>query len=52
MPTSLKELGINPSDKEIDELAEKATFFGKRTIGAFMTLGKDAIKAIYAAARK
>ncbi len=52
MPTSLKELGINPTDKEIDELAEKATFWGGRTLGAFIILGKDAIKAIYTAARK
>ena len=51
MPISLKELGIDASDDDIDELAEKCTFFGKRRIGSFMSLGKDEMIAIYKMAR-
>ena len=51
MPINLKELGLDPSDEEIEELAEKATFFGKRTLGAFQILDKEDIQAIYTAAR-
>ena len=51
MPINLKELGVEPSEEELDELAEKASFFGKRTIGAFKILDKEDIRAIYAAAR-
>ncbi len=51
MPVNLHELGITPSDEEIDLLAEKAVFFGKRKIGAFRILGKEDIKEIYSAAR-
>ncbi len=51
MPISLKDLGVNPSDEEIDELAEKATFFGRRTLGSFKILEKEDIIAIYEAAR-
>ena len=51
MPVNMKELGIDPTDEEIETLTEKATFFGKRTLGSFMTLERDDIKAIYLAAR-
>ena len=51
MPTSLKELGVEPTDMQIDELAVKCTFFGKRTIGAFKVLGKEDIAEIYKLAR-
>ena len=51
MPVTLKELGLDLSDEEIDTLAEKATFFGKRTIGAFQILDKEDILDIYTAAR-
>lgn len=51
MPITLKELGVDPTDEEIEELAEKATFFGKRTIGSFQILDKEDIVAIYTAAR-
>ena len=51
MPVNMKELGIDPTDEEIETLTEKATFFGKRTLGSFMTLEREDIKAIYLAAR-
>ena len=51
MPVSLRELGINPSDKQLDELADKAIFFGKRTLGAFKVLQRDDIREIYRLAR-
>lgn len=51
MPVSLRELGINPSDKQLDELADKAVFFGKRTLGAFKVLQRDDIREIYRLAR-
>ena len=51
MPVSLRELGINPSDKQLDELADKAVFFGKRTLGAFKVLQRDDIREIYRQAR-
>lgn len=51
MPTNLKELGIDASDADIEELAEKCTFFGKRRIGSFMSLGKDDMIAIYKTSR-
>lgn len=47
MPTSLSELSIKASEKDIDELAEKCTFFGKRKIGSFQPLGKEDMIAIY-----
>ena len=51
MPVNLKELGIDPTDDQIEELTEKATFFGKRTLGSFMILQREDMKAIYLAAR-
>ncbi|MGD1819932.1 MAG: iron-containing alcohol dehydrogenase [Pleomorphochaeta sp.] len=47
MPTNLKELGINPSDKEIEELSIKATNFGGRLIGTTIGLDKDDLIKIY-----
>lgn len=51
MPTSIKELGVDVTDAQIDELAEKCTFFGKRTVGCVKKLGKEDLVAIYTAAR-
>jgi alcohol dehydrogenase YqhD (iron-dependent ADH family) len=51
MPTSIRELGIELTDAQIDELALKCTFFGKRQIGNFQKLGGEDIKKIYRAAR-
>lgn len=47
MPANLKELGIEASAGDIEEMSEKCTFFGKRTIGNFKNLGYNEIKAIY-----
>ncbi|MDY0290530.1 MAG: iron-containing alcohol dehydrogenase [Sphaerochaeta sp.] len=51
MPTSLKELGIEPTKDQIDEMTEKCTFFGKRTLGSVMVLGKKEIHDIFTKAR-
>ena len=47
MPTSIKELGVEPTKAQIDEMAEKCTFFGKRTLGSIMVLGEKEIREIY-----
>ena len=51
MPTSLGELGIKPTDEQLDELARKCSFDNSRTIGAIKKLGIEDIRKIYAAAR-
>lgn len=51
MPTSLKELGLEVSDAQIDELAYKCSFEGKRTIGAFQVLQQEDMKNIFLLAR-
>ena len=52
MPTSIRDLGVRPTEKQIDEMAEKAVFWGKRTLGAFKVLGKEDIAKIYTEASK
>lgn len=52
MPTNLRELGITPTPAQIEEMAEKATYFGKRAIGDFMVLNKKEIIDIYNLAAK
>lgn len=47
MPISLKELGVEPTEEEYKELAEKCSFFGKRTIGVVKKLTKEDIYKIY-----
>ncbi len=51
MPTSMKELGVEVTDAQIEELAEKCTLFGRRTIGCVKQLGKEDIMKIYEMAR-
>lgn len=51
MPVRISGLGINVTDGDIDQLALKCTFFGKRTIGAFRKLDGKMIRDIYALAR-
>ncbi len=51
MPTSLAELGIHPTDAQIQELAEKCVFFGKRTIGNFKVLNGEDVAKIYQKSR-
>ncbi len=50
MPTNFAELGIHPTGEQIEEMAEKATFWGKRTLGDVMVLGKQEIREIYQSA--
>lgn len=45
MPVSLRELDIN--DEKIEEMAEKCTFGGKRTLTGIMDLNKKEIMDIY-----
>ncbi|WP_343208965.1 iron-containing alcohol dehydrogenase [Anaerolentibacter hominis] len=51
MPITIKELGFDVTDEQINEMAEKATWFGQRKIGGFVELDKDDIVAIYKMAR-
>ncbi|MCD8125072.1 MAG: iron-containing alcohol dehydrogenase [Lachnospiraceae bacterium] len=51
MPTSLTELGVQPTEEQIEELAEKCCFFGRRTIGTVKKLDQKDIAAIYRMAR-
>ena len=48
MPVNLRQLEVSPD--ALDELAEKCTFFGKRTLPGLKVLGKEDILAIYRAA--
>ena len=47
MPTNIRELGLELTDAQIDELSWKCTFEGKRTIGSVKVLELEDIKAIY-----
>lgn len=51
MPTSLAELGVNPTEEQIQELAKKCSFMGKRTVGTFKVLQIPDMEAIYKMAR-
>ncbi len=51
MPTSIRELGVEVTDEQIEELAEKCTFFGRRTVGCVKALAKEDIMSIYKMAR-
>ena len=51
MPVRVSDMGISLSDSDIDTLAEKCTFFGRRKVGAFRPLGKEDIMEIYRLAR-
>ena len=47
MPTRMKELGIDPTKEQIEEMAEKATFFGARTFPDYIPLEKKEIVEIF-----
>lgn len=51
MPTNMRELGVTPSDAEIEELSIKATNFGGRLIGNTIGLDKDDLIKVYKAAK-
>lgn len=50
LPTSLKELGINPTEEQMRELALKCSFYGKRTVGRVKKLTQEDMYEIYKAA--
>ncbi|MCC8067355.1 MAG: iron-containing alcohol dehydrogenase [Clostridiales bacterium] len=52
MPTSLKELGVEPTEAQIHEMAEKCCFFGCRTVGVIKRLDAADIEEIYRMARE
>ena len=41
MPLSLADIGISIDDKQLNELLDKATFYGKRTLGNFRILERE-----------
>ena len=48
MPTCFSELGIGVlSEEELDDLADRCVWHGKRTVGFFKVLDKDDVTAIY-----
>lgn len=51
MPTNMHELGICPTDAQIEEMAEKCVAGGGGTVGFFRTLNKEDIIKIYEMAR-
>lgn len=51
MPVRVSEMGITLTEEQIDELAEKASFFGERTLGTLKVLKKEDMKEIYRLAK-
>ncbi|MCD8397233.1 MAG: iron-containing alcohol dehydrogenase [Lachnospiraceae bacterium] len=51
MPTNLKELGIEPTEAQMHEMAEKCCFFGQRTVGVIKKLTAEDVEKIYRMAR-
>ena len=47
MPVNIRELGVNPTDEQIHEMAEKCSHFRKRTIGCVKKLDVDDLYRIY-----
>ena len=47
MPVNIRELGVNPTDEQIHEMAEKCSHFRKRTIGCVKKLDVDDMYRIY-----
>lgn len=51
MPVSVSGLGINLTEEQVEELADKCSFGNSRTVGKFRVLGREDMAAIYRAAR-
>lgn len=51
MPTNLKELGIDPTDEQIKDMAMKATNNDTQQLGAFKKLSAKDLVEIYTAAK-
>ncbi len=47
MPVSIRELGVDPTDEQLHEMAEKCSHFRKRTIGCVKKLDVDDMYRIY-----
>lgn len=47
MPVSMKELGIEPTEEQMKELARKCSFWGRRTIGCVKVLEEEDMYQIY-----
>ena len=47
MPTTLRELGVEPTDEQILELADKCSFGNTRTIGIVKKLSREDMAEIY-----
>lgn len=52
MPTSISEMGINPTSEQISELAQKCSFNNTRTVGAIRKLNVSDMESIYASASR
>ncbi|MGN1164199.1 MAG: iron-containing alcohol dehydrogenase [Candidatus Ornithospirochaeta sp.] len=52
MPTSVKEMGIELTEENIEALAWGATFHSKRTLGDKVKLGEEEIRAIFTASSR
>jgi alcohol dehydrogenase YqhD (iron-dependent ADH family) len=50
MPTRLKDFDIEITDEIIEEMSEKCTFYGERTLPDYIPLGKKEIAEIFALA--
>lgn len=51
MPVTLRELGVEPTEEQILELAEKCSFGNTRTIGIVKKLGREDMAEIYRMAK-
>lgn len=51
MPTNMKELGMEPTEEQIDEMAEKCVATGGGHVGFFQTLYKEDVIKIYQMAK-
>lgn len=51
MPTRISGLGIDLTEAEIEEMAEKATFFGTRKLGGLRLLDKEDVMNIFRMAK-
>ncbi len=47
MPVSLSEINITLSEDALSELLDKATFYGKRTLGNFRVLQREDMEEVY-----
>ena len=51
MPTNIRELGVELTEEQIQELAYKCSFMDQRTIGQFKVLSRKDMEEIYRMAR-